>query len=455
MAAVLQGWALRVEPYVYFMLLLTVAVLPLEQVTAGLCLLATFCSALLVACCLGRRQEPVLRPWEQGACYLLAAIALLSLGLSRRPAGSALFFVYTVGQYLAFSYVLLRYGWRRPSRFGLAYGEAGASPQDEAAMADLIPLVRSVPRPYRDRFFSLPRPLQLLGVFFGSSCLVSLLGLGQKSAGVAAEGVWVDPAAFPELAVRVYSTWQNPNILAGYLVLVIAYSLAFFYAAKGRSWLRLLTGCSGLLAFFCLLYTYSRGNYLACGAVLLLYCGCFNRRALLPVLVVVAASLLLGGEELWQRLASLAGSQDTSIALRQAYLRSTWWIIQEHPLGVGWAGFQYIYPDYNYYLADKSVIMYHCHNLFLNVLAELGWLGLGVFLTVWGIFIYQAYRLARSNPLPWLRALGQGYLLAALGVAVGGLTDHVYFNPRLGLLFWLLSFSVLLGRRLAACYQQG
>ena len=36
---------------------------------------------------------------------------------------------------------------------------------------------------------------------------------------------WVDGASFPELSKRVFSTWENPNILAGYLDIVVCLAL--------------------------------------------------------------------------------------------------------------------------------------------------------------------------------------------------------------------------------------
>jgi putative inorganic carbon (hco3(-)) transporter len=91
--------------------------------------------------------------------------------------------------------------------------------------------------------------------------------------------------------------------------------------------------------------------------------------------------------------------------------------------------------------------MYHCHNLFLNVAAELGVQGLVLFLVVWLAFLYIAWRLQRSARFPWIRALGRGYLLLSLGMCIGGIADHVFFNVRLGVLFWLLSTLLLLGRQ--------
>ena len=62
--------------------------------------------------------------------------------------------------------------------------------------------------------------------------------------------------------------------------------------------------------------------------------------------------------------------------LRFAYIESTVAMIPEHPWGVGWYGYQFAFPDYDFYLNDPTVIMYHCHNLYLNVAAELGIIGL-------------------------------------------------------------------------------
>lgn len=268
-----------------------------------------------------------------------------------------------------------------------------------------------------------------------------MIGLAQKIFGVTAEGIWVDPKQFPDIKVRVFSTLVNPNILAGYLVLVIAYSTAFFNQTKAYKKWRLAFLVTGLLAALCLLYTYSRGNWVACAVMLLAFCVLFCRKAFIPILGGGAAVLATGGTAVLHRLASIQGGYggDTSIALRMAYLKSTKWIIEEFPLGVGWYGYRFVYPTYNFYLADKSVIMYHCHNIFLNVWAELGLHGLLAFLVVWfGIFLPAAWRLAYHGRSLWLKAMGRGYVLATVGIIVGGLTDHVYFNTQMGLLFWTL-----------------
>lgn len=247
----LKAWADKLDHYVYYLLLFTVAVIPLNQAFTAGCVAVTFICALLAS--FGtKRRENVLHPWQQALLYLLFAIGWISLHFSADKFLSSFNFVYVGGQYAALIFVLLRYGWQKPQPFAQA-----APPQN-----------------LWQRFSSLPRPVQLIAAFLTVSVLVSSIGLAQKLLGVTAEGIWVDPQEFPELKIRVYSTLVNPNILAGYLVLVIAYGAALFSVFKAKR-VRLALVITSLLAAGCLLYTYSRGNWLACAAVLFTFLPAF------------------------------------------------------------------------------------------------------------------------------------------------------------------------------------
>lgn len=438
--------ATYLENKIWYMLLFTVAVIPLEQEFTSFCVGVTFICAAIVAHVRGRGSQPcVLRPWQQGALYVLLAISAASIYFSMDRFLSFWNWVYVVGQYAALVFVLLRYALVVDSdRCAVADIEQNACCTKQLSMQEKLLLLWQ-------RFCCLPRPLQLIGAFLGVSLLVSMIGLAQKFFGVTAEGIWVDPKQFPDIKVRVFSTLVNPNILAGYLVLVIAYSTAFFNQTKAYKKWRLAFLGTGLLAALCLLYTYSRGNWVACAVMLLAFCVLFCRKAFIPILGGGAAALALGGTAVLHRLASIQGGYggDTSIALRMAYLKSTKWIIEEFPLGVGWYGYRFVYPTYNFYLADKSVIMYHCHNIFLNIWAELGAHGLLAFLVVWwGIFLPAGWKLAYHGRSLWLKAMGRGYVLATVGIIVGGLTDHVYFNTQMGLCFWTLGGLTMLCKKL-------
>lgn len=418
----------KLEQYIFPMLLFTVAVIPLNQEFTCFCVAVSFLAALVVSFFKKNEKPQVFKPWQQMALYILVVLGASSIAFSGDRFISSWNYLYVVGQYVALFYVLLRYGW--------CVEDAGVS----------CPC--ALTGTWQERLVALPRPIKLIGAFLAMSVVVSVIGIGQKFFGASVDGVWVDPAQFPDLKVRVYSTLVNPNILAGYLVLVIAYAVAFFNVAKGKTPMRLVCSVVGALATLCLLYTYSRGNWLACAAVLVAFCVLFCLKAFIPVLAGGALALWVGGSSVLHRLTSIGSTEDTSTALRMAYLKSTKWIIEEFPEGVGWYGYRFVYPTYNYYLADKSVIMYHCHNIFLNVLAELGPQGLLAFLVVWwGIFLPAAWDLAYHGRLLWTRALGRGYVLATVGIIMGGLTDHVYFNTQMGLLFWLMGGLTMLSSK--------
>lgn len=462
------------ENKIWYMLLFTVAVIPLEQEFTSLCVAVTFLSALIVAHV--KKNVPhkaVLRPWQQGALYVLLAISFASIYFSLDRFLSFWNWVYVVGQYAALVFVLLRYGGvvhsgqRVVDSEGVHSGQCVVNSSQCRVGSECSPATKLTTdnsslstHDFRSqdsvlalwqRFSMLPRPLQLIGAFLAVSLIVSLIGIAQKVFGVTAEGIWVDPKQFPDIKVRVFSTLVNPNILAGYLVLVIAYSTAFFNQTKAYKKWRLAFLGTGLLAALCLLYTYSRGNWVACAVMLLAFCVLFCRKAFIPILGGGALALALGGTAVLHRLESIRGGYggDTSIALRMAYLKSTKWIIEEFPLGVGWYGYRFVYPTYNFYLADKNVIMYHCHNIFLNVWAELGAHGLIAFLVIWfGIFFPAGWKLAYHGKSLWLKAMGRGYVLATVGIIVGGLTDHVYFNTQMGLCFWLLGVLTLICQRM-------
>ena len=437
---------------IFYMLLFTVAVIPLHQEFTAFCVGVTFVAAAIVAYVKGRHQPCVLKAWQQGLLYLLLVIGVVSLHFSKNRFISSWNYVYVAGQYGALFFVLLRHGWQRPQVFGQS--TIGKNSDVDAPKFAIPGEVRdlSLANGFAglwQRFTALPRPLQLMGAFLAVSVLVSLIGIAQKALGVAGEGIWSDPDQFPDLKVRVYSTLVNPNILAGYLVLVISYCTAFFNMTKDCKRWRAVFAATGALAALCLLYTYSRGNWLACAAMLLAFCVLFCRKAFVPVLAGGAVALAVGGRAVMQRLSSITSGEDTSAALRVAYFESTTSVIEDFPLGVGWYGYRFVYPDYNFYLEDTSVIMYHCHNIFLNVCAELGYHGLLVFLLVWwGIFLPTAWRLAYHGRRLWLKAMGRGYVLATVGIAIGGLTDHVYFNTQMGLCFWLMGGLTMLCAKL-------
>ena len=178
--------------------------------------------------------------------------------------------------------------------------------------------------------------------------------------------------------------------------------------------------------------------------VLFVFAGAFYHKAFLPFIGGGLGVLYVGWSRLAARIMSIFSIHDTSAELRFFYLQSSLDMIEDHPFGVGWYGYGYAFPDYNFFIS-KDVFMYHSHNLFLNITAELGIEGLLLFL----FLMVQMFKLARGirhrkRTRPWIRGVACGYMASLVGIFIGGLTDHTLFNSQLGMLFWAGNAIVLI-----------
>ena len=290
---------------------------------------------------------------------------------------------------------------------------------------------------------------QVVGAILASSFLVSCYGIYQYFHGAAMlTSEWVDVAQFPTLKTRAFSTLQNPNLLAAFLLMVM--SLAggiFFSTAKLRFRLPLLG--IGAVALLCLLFTYSRGAWVSL-IVVAVICGfLFSRR----LLWVLGPALLLVGffarEEVLSRITSIFNPTDTSATLRMALWESTWGMISDHPLtGVGWGAYQFVYPQYDFFIQNPDTIIFHAHNLYLNIAAELGLPGIAFFLLALATHLAIAFQVLHRTKSVERRGIMMGLIAIIIGVLVNGMTDYALFNIEISMIFWLFAALICVFSRI-------
>ena len=208
-----------------------------------------------------------------------------------------------------------------------------------------------------------------------AAVLVVLWGFFQFIFGVdAADVKWTDPDAFPELRKRVFSTLENPNVLAGYLNIFICLALGLLSKAESRSQKLILIGAIILLAA-CLAMTYSRGAFLTLAIVFAVY-GVLQDWRILILFAAVTGLISFLDSTFVNRILSTFTMSDSSESVRVGIWVSTSAMISDHPFaGIGWGAYKYVYPQYNYYIADPNIVIYHAHNIYLNYAAEVGIVG--------------------------------------------------------------------------------
>lgn len=329
---------------------------------------------------------------------------------------------------------------------------------------------------------------QILLALSMAAVLVILYGFYQFLFGIDISAMkWVDGEAFPELRKRVFSTWENPNILAGYLDGIICLAFGLFVKAANYAQ-RIVLGVFMVAAAACLAMTYARGACLVIAVIFVLY-GMLKDWRVLLACIVVGGALLLTDPVLYERLTSVFTKVDTSAEMRLAFWESTIAMIQDHPfLGIGWGAYWMVYPEYDFYLQGADIRIVHAHNLYLNYAAEIGIPGAAAFL--WFFFgtmlmalrqkflppapaqvaetpfdlkenmaadaelkkVSQSMTPVRKEPIPsfwqecgsWpdfrlLGGLSLGLGLAVLSVALNGFTDDLLFNIPSSMLFWMMA----------------
>lgn len=279
----------------------------------------------------------------------------------------------------------------------------------------------------------------LIYTTLAASIFVAAYGVFQYIEGLnslASSNKWVDFAEFPKLKTRVFSTLSNPNLLATFLLTAICMATGCLLDRPKNKNIKYVLYLVLFVNLACLLLTFSRGAWLTLIVVMGLLGILINIRILYALTGVLIISVLSMRDILVSRASSVFSQTDTSAALRWAYWDSTIQMVEWNPwMGIGWSAYQYIYPEYDYFINNPDIVIYHAHNMYLNMLAEIGIMGGLVYIY---LFVYALYFLVKKHQ----KAINKGSIIAILSsvlvMMLMGITDYPLFNIQLSCIFWLL-----------------
>jgi putative inorganic carbon (HCO3(-)) transporter len=268
------------------------------------------------------------------------------------------------------------------------------------------------------------------------------------------------PAALYAHFTNLFADAIHPNVMAGYLVILLPVSAAlllFAWPSLGRK-LRLGLSLACLFILVILLLTKSRGAWMGFGAVVLLLAALRWRRGwlLIPafMLVGIAVMLLVGSGPLLDALAT-SGTVN-GVAGRVDIWSRAIYMIRDFPFtGIGMGTFGSLADAlYPFTLAAPGSVP-SAHNLYFQVAVDLGIPGLIAWLAIFGLVTrcaWGVYRRGRRLQDPWVTALGAGFLASQLALAVHGLTDTVTWGMvRPAPLVWALWGLAVASWNLYAC----
>ncbi len=292
-----------------------------------------------------------------------------------------------------------------------------------------------------------------IAVYLNVALVVSVYGVNQSLYGAKQLATWVDVESTLSKTTRAYSYLNNPNLLAGYLLPAIAFSVAAIFMWRG--WLpKTLAVVMVVVNLWCLQATYCRGAWIGLvvmvlGAVAMVYywlrptLSQFWRSWGLQIaygsILIVSGLAILLIPNLRDRVSSIfSGSKDSSNNFRINVWAAVDRMIHDRPMfgwGPGDRVFKKIYPIYQ---VSPRFSALGAYSVFMETIVEIGVVGFACFgwllvvtLTC-GIRSLQQLRADRDPQVFWLMAA----IAAAVGIMCQGLVDTEWYRPQIQTLWW-------------------
>ncbi len=240
----------------------------------------------------------------------------------------------------------------------------------------------------------------------------------------------------------------GPTALGTTLLIAIGLSLGLLSMA-GSVWkfLGLAGGIAVLILGLAL--TYSRGAWggtiIELGIFFLLVDLRHSWRALLLLLLIgLAGAAFVAVAHPVIDPAVIRRVEGTTFSLagphwRVFLARSALAIFRSHPLvGTGFGTFSLAYPEYRFPGDPNPLPVPFAHNIFLNVAAEGGALGLAAFTAIIGWALVAGWRWHAQSRSPWDRIASAAVLSAFMGMLTHQLFDGTIQSVHLGAGLWFL-----------------
>lgn len=236
--------------------------------------------------------------------------------------------------------------------------------------------------------------------------------------------------------------YNTANAVALYLVPLIAFAgaIALHWEVRRE---RIIAALFVIVGGACVVLSFSRGGYLALGAVAVGLAISHRRRWVLLISGAVVAGALMVIPTIRHRVLTevdLSNGHNTLVGRFHLWSVALQMLRTRPIFGAGLSGFATaIGPYWNQTNIDRYT---YPHNIVLNSWTETGLLGVAAFAAILFVGFTKSWRGWRRGDAGW-RAVHLGVLLALVAVVVHGLVDVPYWKNDLSLEFWALLSLVL------------
>jgi O-antigen ligase len=252
--------------------------------------------------------------------------------------------------------------------------------------------------------------------------LCAVVVLASLAPSIGAINWWRDGQQLVEgFRTRWVGTYGDPNYLAMDVGLAVPLAVAFA-VRRTRGWLfRTLCALTAVLAVTTIVLSHSRGGFLGLCVSMGIWAFREKRRIQAAVLgaALIMGLLVLAPSTFWKRNETIRQFHGEASAVSRVHAWETAERMNAaHPLlGVGAGAFIAAWPFYSAPEARRKPLV--AHNVFMDLVAELGFAGLLLFLMFAGSAIGGAFASTRNPELRWLAT--------AIGASVAGFLTCLMF----------------------------
>lgn len=281
----------------------------------------------------------------------------------------------------------------------------------------------------------------ILYLFIIATVLTAVYGLYQYKYGDLYSQAWLDTDMFEDIKMRVYSTFENPNVYGEYLILAIPIIISLMWEEKGIAKKLMLLAALGI-TMLAMVLTFSRGCWLGAMFAIALLAVMIDRRFIILGILALMAMPFVLPETIINRFMSIGNMGDSSTSYRVYIWLGTLAMLKDYwfsGIGMGITSFNTVYPIYSY----NNVTTPHSHNLFLQIVVEYGIVGLIIFAGV----MYNFYKETIISVFKNKNVVTMGFISGVSGFMIESLFDHTWYNYRVVLIFWIVIALGILSTR--------
>ena len=269
-----------------------------------------------------------------------------------------------------------------------------------------------------------------------TTTVVALIGIFED--GIVSAS-WVDMTMFGDMGARVSSLLGNPNMLGIYLLIAFPFVFAHVITSEKIVDKIFYVFCT-LAVLGCTVLTWSRGAWLGMFVSVLVFLVLYNFRNIWVIFAgLFSVPLWIGflPENFLRRLFSIVQFSDSSVIYRFNTWKATANMIWDNlftGVGVGESAFKANY--HRYAIAGTEDVM-HAHNLILEIGVELGIVALLIFVAVMIMYTQKCMMgISKKERGSHSRVMIIAGFSSIAGALVMGITDYIWYNYRVFLIFW-------------------